>query len=315
MLMEDDMDNVDKSSQVKQPMSKETSTFIRLNSFTLRKTTDMNTGKVADLSWCIRDNYPRLILNPDIKSEWNVSTLVTAPFDYVSLISSLDIFLSMLEKGEEDSLKISCKNIKYITENGVSKKTDEKIIQGEVILGISSKGIAYISCTKQGSEKIPFPIMFDKDWFTLYRNNTEVNDAKFLSLTFAKNYIKTLKAVLEGFAKDSASTTVKPFTRPTNNYSKPNNYNNNYNKGNYYNKQNNYNQNKPVTTSEPTVSPSVAPSAPVTPSTEVVTPTVSEPKVEVKVETTPPLEVDTTPVIKQETTVETKKDELSEFLD
>lgn len=312
MLMEDDMDNVDKSSQVKQPMSKETSTFVRLNSFTLRKTTDMNTGKVADLSWCIRDNYPRLVLNPDIKAEWNVSSLVTAPFDYVSLISSLDIFLSMLEKGEEDSLKISCKNIKYVTENGVSKKTDEKIIQGEVILGISSKGIAYISCTKQGSEKIPFPIMFDKDWFTLYRNNNEVNDSKFLSLTFAKNYIKTLKAVLEGFAKDSASSTTKPFTRPNNNYPKTNNYNNNYNKGNYY-KQNNYNQNKPVTPNVTTSTPEVTPNVPITP--EVPNSPVSETKVEVKVEETQPLVVDTTPVITQEPQTETKKDELSEFLD
>lgn len=308
------MDTVDKSTQTKQPMSKDSSTFIRLNGFTLRKTTDMNTGKIADLSWCIRDNYPRLVLNTDVKAEWNFNNIITAPFDYVSLISSLDIFLSMLDKGEEDSLKIACKNVKYITENGVSKKTDEKVIQGEVILGISSKGIVYISCTKQGSEKIAFPIMFDKDWFTIYKSNSEVVDTKILSITFAKNYIKTLKSVLEGFAKDAATTTTKAFTRPNNTYPKSNNYNKgNFNNG-YYKKENNFNQNKNVTSTEPTSLEPVPVTPDVTPNKEVVTTTVSEAKVEVKLEDTPAMVVDTTPVVTQEPKQETKTDELSEFL-
>ena len=213
--MEKIMDNIDKASQTKQPMSKDTSTFIRLNSFTLRKVVDIQTGKTADLSWAIRNNYPRLILNPDVKAPFDYTTLVTAPFDYISLISLLDKFLGMIEKGEESSLKISCKNVKYVRDNGVSKKTDEKIIQGEVVFGISSKGIAYIACTKQGSEKIAFPVMFDSDWFTIYKNSKEeIKDPKFLSLQFAKNYIETLKKTLSGFVKDSATTTTKLLPKP-----------------------------------------------------------------------------------------------------
>lgn len=202
------MDTENKNvSYSKQPMSKDTNTFIRLNSFSLRQ---KHNDKIAELYWSIRNNYPRLTLNTDTKV-FDFGNMIIAPFDYITLISFIDKFIEMIEVGEQDVIKISCKNVKFIRENGKNIRTDEKIIQAEVILGITGKGVAYISCTRPGEEKIAFPILLNREWFNLYNKaGEEVNELKILSLKYAKNYFKQLKESLSKHL--SEATTVKLLT-------------------------------------------------------------------------------------------------------
>lgn len=202
----------------KQPMSKDSNTFIKLNSFSLRK---KHNEKVTELYWSIRNNYPRLTLNTDTKV-FDFANMIIAPFDYITLISFIDKFLEMLDVGEQDVIKISCKNNKFIRENGKNIRTDEKIIQAEVVLGITSKGVAYISCTRPGEEKIAFPILLNREWFNLYdKEGVEVNELKILSLKYAKNYFKQLKETLSKYLSEANTVRLITYDKNSKDENKP----------------------------------------------------------------------------------------------
>ena len=232
-----------RGSNVKQPSVKDNPEYIRLYGYNLRRITDQENKIMANLSWLIRDNYPRISVMPNTK-EYNVEDMITAPFDYITLYTALDIFLDMVKEGKESTFKVENKNIKYITdEMGNRVKTNEKYIQAHVTFGITANQIAYIAVSKDGQPPIKFPILVDKEWFTFYKHDSEeLKDNRVISLKYAEVYIKSLKNTLDYFLRQISVNKQEEKTAATTKVTPNTYYKNNYNKSNYNKSNNNYNK-------------------------------------------------------------------------
>jgi len=187
-------------------------------------------GKYGQLTWSVRNGYPRIVVFTDSSREktekFDYNTMVTASFDYVTIITAIDIFAALIESPNNTKRQIQCYNSKF--ENG--QKTNDIILQSTVELGKDADGIMYIAVIAEGKRKIKFDIK-PKDnskWTKYLDGDGQPLDHSSVSKIYAKSYIEQARRLIQHQMKlDTSKEKIKeqkPYTNaPANNAAAPTN--------------------------------------------------------------------------------------------
>lgn len=205
---------MEKVEGIKQPMNRNATIFKVLSTHSLKKNVE---NKVQLLQWCIRNNYPRLVINLDSSGPFDYKNIITLTFDFISLNGVLLEFKTMLEKvrmGGEIPDGYNCRiktlNVKYEFKDGKNVKTDEIIEQGELTLGIATKGIAYIKVVTPKMDTVMFPLILDANWFKMVdKEGNTITDPRKLSIGYSCSYINSLIYLMERSMVCSIRESVK----------------------------------------------------------------------------------------------------------
>jgi hypothetical protein len=124
------------------------------------------------LTWAIRKGFPRIIVytnsgDPGVPVR---DTIINAPMNHINFNIFIDIFKKAIKAKPGEKFKMDCLNAKW--EDG--KTTNEKYLQGSIIIGKDKEGIIWISVVEENKPKIKFEIL-GSDWHRYY--NTDGSQA------------------------------------------------------------------------------------------------------------------------------------------
>ncbi len=181
--------------------------LVKFAILTLRKNYEDESNDYGLLQWSIRNGYPRIsIFTTSKKSDhigFDYGTLITAPFDYITLGVLFDKFKEIIDSPVDTKHVINCYNAEF--KNG--EKTGKDILQSRVAIGKDKGGIVYISVVEEEKKKIKFDLLPSDRWFKFFDNTgAEITDKAELSKVYAKSYLRTLIKLMESeLLKDSTN--------------------------------------------------------------------------------------------------------------
>lgn len=181
--------------------------LVKFAILTLRKNYEDESNDYGLLQWSIRNGYPRIsIFTTSKKSDhtgFDYGTLITAPFDYITLGVLFDKFKEIIDSPVDTKYVINCYNAEF--KNG--EKTGKDILQSRVVIGKDKSGIIYISVVEEEKKKIKFDLLPSDRWFKFFDNTgAEITDKAELSKVYAKSYLRTLIKLMESeLLKDSTN--------------------------------------------------------------------------------------------------------------
>jgi len=182
---------------------------VRVPFAALKLKADYGDGDGATLNWSVRNGYPRITIFTDNKNNegsFNYDKMITAPLDYMAIMSYIDMFQEVIDGPNDNKKEIDCYNTKY--ENGV--KTNEIRLQGTAVIGKDKDGVMYIAAIEEGKRKIKFPLNF-VTWYKLRVNGEYLTESQ-TSIMYAKSYVKVLDRIISRFIYDD--TIHKNMFRP-----------------------------------------------------------------------------------------------------
>lgn len=190
--------------------------FIPLNLLS-EYTKEDGTKDYGLMSWSIKNGYPRVSVNTTgVRSDVvDYTKLITAPFDYINLLSALDDFKDVINSEKDCIRRVDCLNNKFVD----GKRTDEIYVQATVYFIKDKEGVIYISVIEQGKQKLKFKVAA-KGYVRFYdaQGNVIDNEGE-KSKRFALKYLDVLKMLMEDELKIDAkyqsiknnnSSVVKP---------------------------------------------------------------------------------------------------------
>jgi len=185
--------------------------IVKFAPLTLYKNTEDDT--YATLNWSMRMGYPRITVYTNnkkgVKSDLDYNTIITAPFDSVTVGVVVDYLKEIAESTEPSRQVVDCFNVKYV--NG--EKTDEIVLQASVIVGKDAEGVNYISAIAEGKKKVKFEIMPNSKWFKFRdKNGDEITDKKIISNRYTKAYANLLGTLI---SKNTVVTSTAVTTKTT----------------------------------------------------------------------------------------------------
>jgi len=198
--------------------------MVSLSSLSINVDYGNGDGKYGQLTWSIRNGYPRLVVFTDSSKEktanFDYNSMIVAPFDYITMGTLIDQFILLINGENGVRQQIKCYNSKF--ENG--QKTNEITLQATVEIGKDNNGIMYIAVVADGKKKIKFEIK-PKDnskWHKYYQGDDLIVDAGVISRIYARSYIEQAKRLLAHHMIIDTSkekiTEQKPYTNaPVNN--------------------------------------------------------------------------------------------------
>jgi len=166
--------------------------IVKFSPLRLRK--NLEDGEFALLTWSSRNGYPRITVFTENKNKtetFDFNRMISAPFDYTTLNSFIEMFETVINGEKDKSYKLDCFNMKYVN----NERTDEKYLQASVTIGKNKNGIVFLAVVEEGKPKIAFDLNYTT-FFKVYKDNEPVTDAGELSCLYAKGYIRTLKKIV-----------------------------------------------------------------------------------------------------------------------
>ena len=198
--------------------------MVSLSSLNINVDFGSGDGKYAQLTWGIRNGYPRLTVFTDSGGDKNVKfdydSMITAPFDYISMGVMVDQFVLLIDAPNGTKSQIGCYNPKFVD----GQKTNEIALQATVEIGKDAAGVMYIAVLATGKKRVKFDIK-PKDnskWHKFYKGDDLITDPGELSKIYARSYIEQARRLLtHHMILDTSKETVKeqkPYTdAPANN--------------------------------------------------------------------------------------------------
>lgn len=181
--------------------------FIPLNLYA-EYTKDDGSKDYGLMSWSIKNGYPRVAVNTTgVRSEnIDYTKLITAPFDYISLLVALDDLKAVINSDKDCIRRVDCLNNKFVD----GKRTDEIYVQATVYFIKDKEGIIYISVIETGKQKLKFK-MVPKGYVRFYDDQGNVIENEGIrSKKFATKYLEVLVELMKDEMKiDSKYQTIK----------------------------------------------------------------------------------------------------------
>lgn len=192
--------------------------LVKFSPLRLRK--NLEDGEYALLTWSSRNGYPRITVfteNKVKRETFDYNKMITAPFDYTTLNTFIDMFHKIIDGENDKSYKINCFNMKYVN----NERTNEKYLQAAVTVGKNKNGVIFIAVVAEGKPKIAFDLNYT-DFFTVFKNGEPITDQGELSCLYAKGYLRTLKKIVGiRMVEETVSHQTLAATNPVGVSSKP----------------------------------------------------------------------------------------------
>jgi hypothetical protein len=172
--------------------------MVSFSSLTINK--DLGEGKYGQLTWSIRNGYPRITVFTDKSKvrdndKFDYNTLIIAPFDYANMLVLLNKAEEVIDGPKDKSKQVACYDTKF--QDGV--RTNEVYLKATVEIGKDSDGVIYMAVLSDGKKKIKFIITpkDDSKWHKFSENGDVVLDKGIISATYAKAYFAQAKRLIE----------------------------------------------------------------------------------------------------------------------